>query len=287
MNHQINLLHLKYFCDAALNKSISEAAKINFVTQSTVSQAIVKLEITLRTPLLVHSRQKFQLTEQGQSVFEHARTIFKVVQDIHDKITHGTDAITGSLNFVTTHSVGMSYIAPSYLKMKAQYPHIDIRCQLGNLNFIRNALRQGEAEFGVAVYEQNCSLFDKRVLRRGGFHLYQHQDGKVEQIDDGILIDFPSSLYVEDLIDYFVQSNYPPLKIQQALSAWEVVARFTELKIGIGFLPDYLMSNNRYPEIKNYPIKIPHFEYQICAIYNKGERLSRAANAFLDLFQQE
>jgi LysR family transcriptional regulator, carnitine catabolism transcriptional activator len=44
MNPLINLMHLKFFCDAVTFSSISEAAKRNYVTQSAVSQAIAKLE---------------------------------------------------------------------------------------------------------------------------------------------------------------------------------------------------------------------------------------------------
>ena len=44
MNPAINLIHLKFFCDAVVYESITEAAKMNYISQSAVSQAITKLE---------------------------------------------------------------------------------------------------------------------------------------------------------------------------------------------------------------------------------------------------
>lgn len=284
MTHQMNLLHLKYFCDAVIYNSISEAAKMNFITQSAVSQAITKLEVSLGVQLVIHTRQKFQVTEEGKIIFEQAGSVFKAIQEIHHKINENKATITGDLKFVSTNSLGMSFIAPMYQKMRMAFPHIRMHYRLGGLNFIRNALQQGEAEFAIVVYDQNFAVFNKRLLKRGLFHLYFHLEAPQHVLENGILVDYLESMYVNELHEYFIQASGQQLKIQAELASWEVVARFTEMKIGIGFFPDYIMANNRYPNLSTYPIDLPSFDYEICAIYNKDQKLSRAASAFLDQF---
>src|SRR5262249_28936785 len=140
--------------------------------------------------------------------------------------------------------------------------------RLGGLNFIRTALRQGEADFAIVVYDQNFSQFNKISLQKGLFHLYQHCEATYYQIENGILIDHKEGMYVAELQNFFEQTNRPPLKVQAELAGWEVVSRFTEMNIGIGLFPDYLTNNDRYPKIKIYPQDIPALEYEICAIYN-------------------
>lgn len=284
MNAPINLIHLKFFCDAVLNGSISEAAKMNYVTQSTVSQAITKLEKILDVELVHHTRQKFNVTEEGKAVFEKARHVFKAIQDIHDHIDNSKIDISGNLKFVSTNSLGMSFLAPLYIQMQQYFPSVQLNFRLGGLNFIRNALRQGEAEFAIVVYDQNFAQFNKHTLKKGKFNLYRHEEAHHHQIEQGILIDHIDGMHVAALQDYFFQTQKPALKIQAELAGWEVVARFTEMNIGVGFFPDYLTDNNRYPNIKVHPQEIPDLEYEICAIYNKGEKFSRAAIAFLDHF---
>ena len=284
MKPKINLLHLKYFCDALVCDSISEAAKMNFVTLSAVSQGIAKLEITLGVSLLNHSRQKFEITEEGRIVFDQSVHIFKAVDDIYDKINQNKECITGSLKFVSTNSLGMSFIGPSYRKMKENFPHIDIGYQLGHLNFIRNTVRQGNAEFAIVVYDQDFSLFNKKLLRKGSFHLYQSVHAPLALIEKGILIDHAEGMHVDVLRNHYAESGRGPIKIQAELAGWEVVARFTEMNIGIGFFPDYILENNRYPTLKSYPVELPPVGYEICAIYNKGTKLSRVASAFLNQF---
>lgn len=63
-----------------------------------------------------------------------------------------------------------------------------------------------------------------------------------------------------------LQANQQLLKIQAELAAWKVVVHFTEMSIGIGFFPDYIVANNRYTSLKVFPIDLSIFEYEICAI---------------------
>lgn len=281
---QINLLHLKFLCDAVHYNSISEAAKMNFVTQSAVSQGIRKLEKILATQLLTHSRKKFQLTLEGKIVFEQARHVFKSLQNIYEEINQSKEVVAGDLKIVSTKSLGMSFIPSCYKKMKMDFPQVDMQVRLGGLNYIRNSIKQNDVELGIVVYDQDFAHFAKHSLKKGKFNLYQSTDRNQQAfIENGVLVNYFEGTHVKELQDH-LQRKYPSLKIQAELSGWEVIARFTELNMGIGFYPDYIIANNRYQNIEAYPIELPDFEYEICAIYNKGGKLSRCANAFIEQF---
>jgi LysR family carnitine catabolism transcriptional activator len=277
----INLLHLKFFCDAVIYRSVSESAKMNYVSQSAVSQAISKLEAIFGIELVFHYRQKLQVTDEGKIVFEQASKIFKTIQETFDKVNQTKNEIGGPLKFVTTKSLGMSFIASSYNQVKQNLPKLDFSFRMGGLNLIRTYLKREEAEFAIVVYDHNFDQFDKRQLKKGCLHLYQAKDAPDDLIDKGVFIDEYDGMYVKEL-KTFVEKMDDPLQIQKAIAGWELVARFTQLGIGVGFFPDYIVSNNRYPNIERHPLEIPNFEYEICAIFNKGAKLSRAANAILD-----
>lgn len=71
----LNPYHLKYFCDACQNRSLSKSAEMNRVSHSAISQAIKSLELHLEVPLLLHARRKFQLTNAGELLFKEAAPI--------------------------------------------------------------------------------------------------------------------------------------------------------------------------------------------------------------------
>jgi DNA-binding transcriptional LysR family regulator len=277
MYPQLNTFHLKLFCDAVTYDSVSEAAKMNYVTQSAVSQAIAKLEVTVGAPLSIHNRQKFQVTEEGRILFEQACLIFKTINETFEKIQDTKDEISGSLKFVTTKSLGMSFIGPTYKRAKHNLPNLEVKFKSGGMNMIRNSLKREEAEFAIVLYDKEFFDFAKIPLQKGRFNLYRH----VNCTKNEILVDYYEGTYVNEL------KKWAPYPFQAELSGWEILARFTDLELGIGFLPDYILAGNRYPEIKIFPCEMPPFEYEICAIHNKDTRLSRNAQAFIEQFTLE
>ncbi len=102
MNSFFNLYHLKFFCDAVTYKSISEAAKRNFVTQSAVSQAIGKLETLFGASLIYHNRQKLYVTEEGNVVYDHAKDVFTSLQNTFSKVNETKDVTACTVKFMTT-----------------------------------------------------------------------------------------------------------------------------------------------------------------------------------------
>ncbi len=287
MNSLFNLQHLKFFCDSVTYSSISEAAKMNYVTQSAVSQAIGKLEKQLGVPLISHNRQKLFVTQEGKILYENAKDIFKSVRKAMDKVNETKEEISGLLSFVTTKSLGMSFLAPMYQRIKKELPLVDLKFKMGGLNLIRTYLKRETAEFAIVVYDDNFYDFNNIPLDKGKFHLYQAKSSPESQILEGIFVDELEGPYVKELLHYFNAHENGPLKIKAETSGWELNARFTDLGIGVGFFPDYLVKNERYPNIKVHPQKIPDFEYDICAIYNKTTELSRAALAFIDKFTMD
>jgi DNA-binding transcriptional LysR family regulator len=286
MKPYINLFHLKLFCDTVLYNSVSEAANNNFVTQSAVSQAITKLEKILEAELTAHTKQKLQITEDGKILFEQARHIFKALQNAQDKINQNKGSITGTIKFVSINSLGMSFLPPIFQKMQSAYPHLPLNFRFGGPNFIRNALRQEEAEFAIIVFNREYENYNKHSLKKGLFNLYHNPSVIQSNPGKGIFVDHNDGLFVQDLCDHLSIDNHsfiPPTEV----AAWEVIARFTEMGMGIGFFPDYITNNNRYPQLKKYPIDIPPFEYEIAAVYNKGAKLSRASRLFIEQFYME
>lgn len=286
MNQTINLIHLKFFCDAVAYESISEAAKKNYISQSAVSQAITKLETIFGVQLIFQNRQKLQATEEGKILFERAPAIFRGLNEIFDTINQTKNEVCGSIEFITTKSLGMSFIAPSYKRIKQNLPLLDFKIKMGGLNTIRTALKREEAEFAIVINDHIFDQFEKQPLTKGLFRLFQFKDALSDQIDEGVFVCERDCMYVHELKKYLEEQGHAN-PIQDAISGWELAARFTDLNIGIGFFPDYIISQNRYPNIIPHPLEIPPFEYEICAIYNKGIKLSKAAQEFLNQFTLE
>jgi DNA-binding transcriptional LysR family regulator len=282
MNNFINLAHLKFFCDAVTYQSISDAAKKNFISQPAVSHAIKRLENIFGLPLLVHNKQKVVPTEQGMIVFNQATEIFKSVKNTFVKIDETRDVLAGNVHFATTKSLGMSFFPGTYRKMRENLPFVNAAIKMGGVNVIRTALRREEVDFAIVVYDHHFSQFAKHPIKKGRFNLYYADNAPRDLIDQGVFVDNDLGSFVPQLAQ-FLSEQHASCKIN-SLSGWELVANFANLGIGVGFFPDYLASATRFPLLTLHPTELPPFEYEIAAIYNKANQLSKAARAFIDQF---
>lgn len=275
-----NMTYLKYFCDAAKYESISRSAKMNFVTQSAVSQGIVKLEAALGTVLISHQPNRFKLTESGKKLFLHAQHIFKAIQKAEEELK---DSEQGSITFGCTHSFALTCL-PRYLNLANKLlPKIQIQFRLGQYYAIKDWIRKGMIDFGFLVDNDDLSAFDCYPIHQGQYRLYASHfldDRKElrflldseERVETNILKANYKALYGKDL------------PIFMRVSSWIVVATLVKEGIGVGLCPDYLASNDRL--LKAVLPELNPMSYTLYALYEKHRPQTQQEKAFLELFQK-
>src|SRR5258708_13100028 len=80
----MDLRTLRTFVEVVRQGGFSQAAKVVFTTQSTVSKAVKQLEIELGVPLLDRKGHRSTLTADGEDVYPRAH---KILAERHDLIT--------------------------------------------------------------------------------------------------------------------------------------------------------------------------------------------------------
>lgn len=282
MNHLFNLQHLKFFFDTVQCKSVSEAAKINFVTQSAVSQGISKLEKLFGHTLLYFNRQSLELTPEGRILFEHAGQIFKSVGETYKKMLQVRGGVQGVVHFATLKSLGMTLIPEVLSRIEKETPGLELNFRMGGANLIRAALKEGDAEFAITVDGDLFEGFEKLVLKKGRMRLYISKFFEKNSTEiNRVYVDRREGLFVSDLAKVLHQSGRK-CELKSFNAGWDFTARLADLGYGIGFFPDFLADTERYPGLKEHLFPLPEFEYSIVAIYNRGTNLSLTAKAFLD-----
>lgn len=278
---EINLFYLKYFHDAVLMGSVCESARRNFVSQSAVSQAIAKLENTLGVELCMHKKQQFKLTGEGEIVFLKAKEIFSSIRSLNDALDQYRKSPKMALNFVTTHSIGLS-ILPNFLHdFRKNYPNVEVNFQFGGLTQIKGWLKQGIAEFALVLLSPHFMEYSQYPLYKGNFGLYKQKNEKGSIDDLGVFVENREGLMVNEFRNAYLESYGKPMPISLELNNWEFIARYIESFGGYGLIPDLLVMGKRYPKLECLPqLSLP---YTLSAVYPKGEKLSYSATTFLKL----
>lgn len=276
MDQAFNLLYLKYFLDAAEKGSVSESAKMNFVTQSAVSQGIQKLERAFGVNLKKELKNKFRLTDEGKIVFDKARIVFRSLNEIQEELNFHSNIIKKEVVFASTQSLAHAFFPQTIQKLEKKYPQVKLHFRIGNMEQIRHWLKREEVEFAIVLDSNGFEQYDKHLIKTGRFHVYQHRAIKTP-LEHGVYIDSEHGIAVNEL-----KNAFPKLYVSGELNSWELVAHFVETKAGLGLLPDFIQNNGLHPEIVPLQKNKSILNYDISAIFQKNEKPSKALSAILE-----
>ena len=278
MKFEPNLTFLKYFLSAAQAKSVSKAAKENFVSQSAISQAINKLEKALDKQLITHEKNRFQLTTDGLILFEKCKKVFTLFNEIEDTFNETDGIYKGKISFACTHSFALSLLPPYLSNLSKMYSEIEPILRFGHTGTILEHVKKGEVDFGIVIDNEDFTAFHSVEIFRGEYKLYRGKKISSPNLNKFILSEERKEVL---LLKQYLYNQGVEMSSCMEVSSWEVIASLTELGFGIGFLPDYIVGKRK---IVSYdPYLIPAIPYRILAIFPKNRQLSRNAKMFIDL----
>jgi DNA-binding transcriptional LysR family regulator len=121
----MNVNHLKAFYEVAKAKSFTLAAQQIHVSQPTLSTQVKSLEKRFAVPLIKRNKKAFELTSEGEIVFQHAERIFSLIQCLEKELENckGHNIIIGSTPYIS------DYILPDILQA-IQKQHGDLKVQI-------------------------------------------------------------------------------------------------------------------------------------------------------------
>ena len=119
----MELRQLKYFCKTAELLSFSEAAKMLYITQSTLSQQIKQLEGELGVQLFQRNSHGVTLTEMGAELLPYAKSTIYNAESCVEHIRDVQNVLTGTLNIGVTYTFSPT-LNETLLTFMKQHPGV-------------------------------------------------------------------------------------------------------------------------------------------------------------------
>ncbi|GIN19157.1 MAG TPA: LysR family transcriptional regulator [Bacillus bacterium] len=140
---------LKTFIAVAEKKNFSEAAKILYVTQPTISAQIKALEEELGTKLFERTTKKVEMTQSAEILLKYAKKIIHLSDSAHKEILKFEDSMYGDLKIGCSFTIG-EYVLPEFLKLfKDEYPLIQMSVNITNSNNIVLSIKDQIIDVGL------------------------------------------------------------------------------------------------------------------------------------------
>ena len=148
-----DIAELRAFCAAADLGSLGRAARLMGVSQPALSKRLRTLEAVAGARLLERSPRGVTLTPAGTRLYVEARKLLAQAEEV-ESLMAGLRGEEQPVRLATSHTIA-EYVLPGPLVEFEQKRerHLSVELVIANSLVVRDLVREGRAEFGIAAVD--------------------------------------------------------------------------------------------------------------------------------------
>lgn len=272
----MELLQLKYFCDAAENENFSKTAQKFNVPPSNISQTVNRLEKELGVLLFDRSANRITLNERGRKFYENIKSGLEKIEDAKKIISEKEDELTGEiyLQVITNRRI----VTEAIEKFRLEFPkvsfvinHSSILDEKSDLIITDNITDESSLEKKLLVTEDILLAISKNNP------LAKEKSLKISDLKNERFITMPKNNSLYNITKELCRDFYPNIAIMTDDPFY--IRKYIELGLGIAFVPAFSWKG-QFPE--NVVLKnISDFKRHTYIYYSKIRYMSNAAKQFI------
>ncbi|MGH7943864.1 MAG: LysR family transcriptional regulator [Opitutaceae bacterium] len=283
--------NFKIFADLVETKSFSKAAKLNGITQSAVSQQARAMERHFKTLLIDRSQKQFQLTREGQRVYDAAKEMLHTYEKLLSELQEMKKVISGTIRISTIYSIGLHELPPFIKKFLHDFPSVNVRVEYRRSNLVYEDILHNSVDFGLVAFPVKQRQIEVLPFRNDHLVLIthpQHALAKRTEIEVKDLVgqkfigfdpDIPTRKAVDQIFREYKLEIEPVMEFDNI----ETVKRAVEIDHGIAIVPQATVAQEqRQGTLAMLPFKGRDFTRPLAILHRKGRVLTPAMRKFIE-----
>lgn len=281
---QLNQLYC--FMEAVKYHSISVAAEQNYISQSSFSSSISRLEKELGVSLLKRTNTGIALTDYGKYVMEQAKIIF----DAQDKIIEASenDSFSGAVSISSIPGVYNRILPEAIHRLQLENSNVILSVITGESKEIAKNVSCGHSNLGIVI----CGVFlrafkDIRYtpLFQDEYQLYVGRESPLWDRESVTLEEIKKLNYIAyrdefrkengGITELFQKPDYPSIAF--FCDDPDFIKQMISRSNHVAFFPKYMSENDFYLEkglIRGLPVADYDLTFEVGYIESKKFRLS-------------
>ncbi len=286
----MELRTLRAFVEVVRQGGFSQAAKVVFATQSTVSKAVKQLEDEIGMRLLDRIGHRSTLTAAGEIVYRRALRLLAERDDLAAELADLRGLKRGALRLGLPPIGSSTLFAPLLAAYRQDHPEIEIRLVEYGSDRLIEVLRAGEIDF-AGLLLPIADEFDWQVVRSeplmavlaSGHVLAQRPSLTLTDLKDTPFVLFEAGFALNRIIlDACRRRGFEPSVVVRSTQI-EFLAELAGAGLGVAFLPAMIAVQRAHIPISLVPLDEPGTEWNMVMAWRWNAYRSPAAEAWLTL----
>lgn len=288
---------LFYFQQAAKYRSISIAAKQNYISQSSLSASISRLEKELGASLLKRTASGVEPTPFGLVVLEKAEIIFAAQKDILD--ASGDLQYTGTVSLNCIPGISSRILTRTVQALHEIKPGITLSVTTAESREVVRNISSGNGEFGILVYGDYLKGFrdleytplfrDEYQLNVGpNSPLWNQKEVSIQEVRHQPYISYRNEFVADNvgLSERIAKEERPSIAFQT--DDLDSVKRTIALTDHVAFFPKFMMADDIYLEygrIRSIPVHDRDLSFEVGYLKSRKYRLSLLDKTVIEVLE--
>ena len=283
--------NFKIFADLVETKSFSKSAKLNGITQSAVSQQARAMERHFKTLLIDRSQKQFQLTREGQRVYESAKEILHTYEKLLSELQEMKKVISGTIRISTIYSIGLHELPPFIKKFLHDFPSVNVRVEYRRSNLVYEDILHNSVDFGLVAFPVKHRQIEALPFRNDHLVLITHPqhplakrtDLEIRDLSGQKFIGFDPDIPTRKAVDLIFREHKLEIEPVMEFDNIETVKRAVEIDHGVAIVPmATVMQEQKQGTLAVLPFRGKDFTRPLAILHRKGRVLTPAMKKFIE-----
>ena len=288
----MHIENFKIFADLVQSKSFSQAAKINGITQSAVSQQLRAMENHFKVLIVDRSQKQFKLTNEGKRLHESAKEILNLYERLDCELQEMKKVISGNIRVATIYSVGLHELPPYMKRFLSTYPTVNVHLEYRRSNLVYEDVLHNIVDLGIVAYpiknrelEYLPFLEDELVLIASPDHPLAKKDVvDLKELPEHAYIGFDNDIPTRKATDQIFRDARINILPVMEFDNIETVKRAVEINAGVAIIPRSTVTQEvEKGLLVAMNFKGKRFLRPVFIIHRKGRILTPAMEKFIGL----
>ncbi len=288
--------NFKIFADLVETKSFSKAARLNGVTQSAVSQQARSMEKHFGTLLIDRSQKQFQLTREGERVYQSSKEILHDYEKLMSELMEMRKVISGTIRISTIYSIGLHELPPYVKSFLSEFPSVNVRIEYRRSNLVYEDILHNSVDFGLVAFPQKHRQIEILPFRNDKLVAICHPQHPLASesslspiaLADHKFISFDPDIPTRKAVDQIFKDQKLEIEPVMEFDNIETVKRAVEIDAGIAIVPfATVIQELKQGTLATVPMEGSGFERPLGILMRKGRVLTPAMKKMLEVLEKD